>query len=74
MEFHLHDHAPIVTWTALIANLQEEGLKIPLQLTDLTLEQVRGKYNMGAIPDMPQILWHASTRQRTALGPQLALP
>ena len=50
------------------------GAKNPLHLTDLTLEQVRKKYNMGAIPDVPQILWHAATRQRTALGSQLALP
>ena len=26
MEFHLHDHAPIITWTALIASLQSEGV------------------------------------------------
>ena len=74
MEFHLHDHAPMATWTALITNLQEEGLNSPLHLTDLTLEQVRDKHKLGAIPDMPQILWQAATRQKTALGPQLALP
>ena len=74
MEFHLHDHAPIVTWTALITNLQSEGITIPEQLTDLTLEQVIEEYNMGAIPDMPKILRQAATRQLMALGPKQALP
>ena len=80
-EFHLSDHAPMATWAALIANLQEEGLKgpprlprPPLHLTDLTLEKVRVKYNMGAILDMPQILCQAATRQLTALGTQPSLP
>ena len=50
------------------------GLTSPAQLTDLALEQVREKYNMGAIPDMPQLLWQADTRQLMALVPKQALP
>ena len=64
MEFHLRDHAQMASWAALNTNLQEEGVKSPLHLTDLTLEQVRDKYKLGAIPDTPQILWHAATRQK----------
>ena len=74
MEFHLHGHALISTWTALIESLQSEWLKIPAQLTDLTLEQVRGGNKLGAIPDMPQILWRAANRQLAAIGPKQALP
>ena len=73
VEFHLHDHAPISTWSALIENLQSEGIQSPAQLTDLTLEQVRAKYRMGAIPDMPQILWQAANRQCRALVPTQTL-
>ena len=69
MEFHLHDHAPISTWSALIENIQSEGIQSPEQLTDLTLGKVRAKYRMGAIPDMPQIMWKAANRQCRALVP-----
>ena len=74
MEFQLHDHAPIVTWTALITSLHNDGLNNPAQLTDLTLEKVKGRPNLGAIPDMPQILWQAANRQLAALGPNKPFP
>ena len=72
-EFHLHDHAPFSAWTALIENLQTEGNHSPVHLTDRTLEKVRNKHGLGAIPDMPQILRHAAKRQITNIIPLQAL-
>ena len=66
-EFRMRDHAPISSWSALIENIQSEGIQSPAQLTDLTLGKVRAKYRMGAIPDMPQILRQADNRKIRAL-------